>query len=521
MLPDWTCFLPIIVAISLAFIFNKVILALLAAIGTGSLLLAFQASNNWYYLGLDQTIGALFPAVVYDYSHLSVLLFSLFITSMIHIGIQNKSLFSLSDRIAQFANTRKKTMFSAYILGLLIFFDDYANSLLVGGSMKSLFKKHNISKEKLAYIVDATAAPIASISLVSTWIGFELAEIENTLPQLSSYSSLPNNSYQLFINSLPYAFYPILTLFFILYIILTGKDFGPMKKFEKLALKKKDSLPIHNNKTNSAGASLSLALFPLLTFIIVTLFALVWTGKENSNPISDTPFIQQLSIYLGNSEANTAILIASFCALLVSFLCSRKLSVTFTQLSKWFWESTKKISPTLLVLVLAWLLSAILKQLELGEILSKYLHNSSFSIQLFPSLVFLVAALISFSTGSSWSTMGILYSIVVPIAAQLSSESGVFNEAIFYCSLASVLGGAVWGDHCSPVSDTTIISSLSADCKHINHVKSQLPYALLTGSFSILFCTIPVTFGINPFLLIFVSFIGIALTINALHGKKL
>lgn len=297
-----------------------------------------------------------------------------------------------------------------------------------------------------------------------------------------------------------------------------------MKRFE---LKASLYTPTSDNQKtpqtttqNSIKTKPYIGLLPIVLFIIITFSGLLWTGYNNT-PIDahEKNTFSTLSTFLGNSNANQAILWSSAIALVSSIILTSFNKKNTRKIPLWIWESIQKIKSTLAVLICAWILSSILIDLGLKDYLSQLIINNEFPPPLFPALVFVTAAIISFSTGSSWSAMGILYPIVIPIASSLSSYIELNNSlVIFYCSISSILAGSVWGDHCSPISDTTIISSLSADCKHINHVKSQLPYALLVGVVSLLFGIIPVSYNLEILSSFTITTILIALIFNRLSS---
>lgn len=500
---DWIIISPLLITVVLAIFLRNVLKALVTGIILGALLVCYRNDIPFHFLGLDQIVLKYLPEIFFNFDHLSILLFSFFISAMIYIGLKNGSLLLMMNKFSQLATSRKKTMLTSYLMGLLIFFDDYTNSLLVGGTMKKLFDRHHISREKLAYIIDSTAAPVASISFISTWIGFELGEIKKAIPLLPEGIPIQKNAYDIFLNTLPYSFYPILTLLFVFFIIVTDQDFGPMIKYEIAAKNKKnkESFPTLDQQTTHSYNRAVLAILPILSFVFLTFLGMYHTGKnEVIEAKANLSQFEKLSFYLGNSNANKAILFSAIFSFLLSILLHFIFTKSLKQVPQWTLESVQKIGSTMTILILAWILNLVLADLELSKYLSTLLTEIKFPPTLFPAAVFITAALIAFSTGSSWSAMGILYGLVIPLAATFSTNvSGVFSEEIFFASIAAVLSGAVWGDHCSPISDTTIMSSLAAECNHMNHVKSQFPYALLLGIVSALLGIIPSSYGLGTF----------------------
>ncbi|PLX12476.1 MAG: hypothetical protein C0594_02395 [Marinilabiliales bacterium] len=422
--------------------------------------------------------------------------------------------------------------------------------------MRSVTDKLKISREKLSYIVDSTAAPVAAIAFITTWIGAELGYIEHTsnhIPEISSQVSV----YSIFVNSLQYSFYPILTLIFIFILTMKKRDFGPMYKAEERArtsgeVKKKDSQSMNNeveelNPAEHVKPRGINALIPILTIIIGTITGLFITGKNacytdlssiipNLNdsftsvwgslqelPNNPHTFIQKLGTIIGASDSYSALLWSSLSGVLIAVLLTvsqriLKLDETINSAIKGF----KTMLNAVLILVLAWSLAKITENLHTADFITSLL-GEGFKPWLVPALSFVLAALVAFSTGSSWGTMAILYPLVLPAAWKVCQLNGFsFDESmmIFNNVVSTVLAGSVLGDHCSPISDTTILSSLASSCNHIDHVKTQLPYALTVGLVAVVFGTIPSALGVSSLILFPVT---IAVLYGIIHflGKKL
>ncbi len=490
-------------------------------------------------------------------SHLSVLVFSVMIGGVVAIISRNGGMAGVVEKLAPLAKGPKSTQLVAWLLGVAIFFDDYANSLIVGNTIRPLTDKYKISREKLAYIVDSTAAPISAVAFITTWIGAELNYISDALPLLTGLEN-PPSAYSMFLSSLPYSFYSFFTLLFILIIIYTGKDFGAMFKAE------------HRARTtgrvfDTEGEALSdddmeelepvegaphrwiNGFLPILMVVLGTLLGLIDTGMQvcyeelialgvelpNSNwgtvwnnmaalDGSDTVgAVRKMGILIGNSDSYAALLWASMSAIVLALILTvgqriMKLSEAVETVVAGF----KTMMPALLILILAWALATTTEELSTAEFLTAALGDA-LSPYMVPVVVFILAALIAFSTGSSWSTMAILYPIAIPLCWSISQNAGLPLEAameLLYNVIAVVLAASVLGDHCSPISDTTILSSLSS-CNHIDHVKTQLPYALTVGSVSLFLAYASTAFNI-PFIISMGAGLAVLFGVVMLFGKK-
>jgi len=513
-IPLWLSLLPPLIAIALALLFKEVVISLFMGIWSG----AFIAGGlRWdspfrFILSFFDTVQKYIMNALADTDHLSVILFSLLIGGMVAIISKNGGMAGVVSSFSKYANSAKNSQLITWLLGVLIFFDDYANTLIVGNTMRSVTDKHKVSREKLAYIVDSTAAPVAAVAFITTWIGAELGYIGDGMAQLDL--SYTGTAYSIFFSSLKYSFYPILTLIFILIIIYTGKDYGPMHRAElrarttgqvSSAATTDEDEPNMEDLTPVDGAPRRWwhAAVPVLTVILVTIYGLLHTGFESlSTPLAsgalpswgqtwaglDGGFFTKLGTVIGDSNSYTALIWASLAGVVIAILItvSSRIMKLFDTIH-WMTAGFKTMIPAVIILTLAWSLAITTKELHTADYLSTLL-TGSISPYLLSALVFLLAAFIAFSTGSSWSTMAILYPIAIPTTYAVCSAAGMAEPAtmeILLSVIATVLAASVLGDHCSPISDTTILSSLASDCNHLDHVKTQLPYALTVGGFSL------------------------------------
>jgi len=536
-MPLWLSILPPLIAILIALIIREVYLALFTGIWVGTTIM-------YYYKGSMGLVAVFkgFLAILDTYilqslnnsGHLSIILFSMIIAATVSIISKNGGMNGVVYRLSKYAKSPRSGSAITWLLGIVIFFDDYANTLVVGNTMRPLTDKLRISREKLSYIIDSTAAPVASIAFVTTWIGAELSYIQDGINTLD----LDESAYSVFFNSLAYSFYPIFTLAFILIIIWKKVDFGPMLKAEIRA--RQLDTNITNDYSPDADLSNDLldeisvkegvksrsfnAVIPILVIIFGTLSALLYTGWNNEvwNNTS-LSFFEKLSDTIGNADSYIALLWASlgslFTALILS-LSQRLLNLTESVES--IIQGFKTMLPAIMILTLAWSVALITEHMHTADFISGLLMEGSVSPYLIPTITFIVAALVSFSTGSSWGTMAILYPLILPTGWLLAENSGLdysITLSIFHNIAAAVLTGSVLGDHCSPISDTTILSSLATSCPHIEHVRTQLPYALTTGAVAILLGTLPASYGISPWIMFPIGILGLYLLIS-FFGKS-
>ncbi|MCH4891116.1 Na+/H+ antiporter NhaC family protein [Acidaminobacter sp. JC074] len=461
--------LPPIIAIVLALLTREVLLSLViaifigACIVTGSPVEGFTAVLNKYLVG-----------ALTDSWNISILLFCLIIGGLIGIINKNGGTKGLASLLVKRAVSTKSALFSTWLLGLAIFFDDYANSLIVGNSMRAITDRMGISREKLAYIVDSTAAPISSMALISTWVGMELGLIQEGLEKFG----LNMGAYDVFLRSIPFRFYSLLALFFVLVIIFTGKDFGPMLAAERKARKKAS-----DDQVEELSSKWYNAILPIGTVIVATIIGLY----QNGGGFEGASIREAYS----NADASVVLLWASFLGVVVAWIQSLFQKISVAEISESFVEGVKSMAVPAMILSLAWTLSGINSDLGTAEVMVE-LIGENVPVFLIPTMMFIVPAIVAFSTGTSWGTNA----IVMPIAIELAFLTG--GAELIIPTIGAVLTGAVMGDHLSPVSDTTIMSSMASGCNHISHVKTQIPYALTVAGVAIVFGFVPAGLGMSP-----------------------
>ena len=457
--------LPPIIAIALALITKEVYSSLFIGILSGALI--YSNFNVW---GMVTTTFDVMIGKLSDSWNVGILIFLVILGMM--VSLINKA--GGSAAYGRWAETHIKSragaMMSTVILGVLIFIDDYFNCLTVGSVMRPVADKHKISRAKLAFIIDATAAPVCIIAPISSWA----AAVSSVAPE--------GQGLQLFISSIPYNFYALLTLAMMIMMIILNVDFGKMRLHEQNALngdvyttEARPYADANDVAGNAKGTVIDLIL-PIAALIISCVLTMVYTGGFfDASSDSYMNFIDAF----GNSDASVGLVLGSFIALLVTFILyiPRKI-VTLKEFTGAFADGFKLMSSAILILTFAWTLSGVTNGLGAQIVVAEFVRVNAVGLaNLLPAIVFLIAVGLAFATGTSWGTFGIL----LPIVCSVFPSGELMIIAVSAC-----LAGAVCGDHCSPISDTTIMASTGAQCEHINHVSTQLPYSLLSAGVSFL-----------------------------------
>ncbi|GHF12071.1 sodium:proton antiporter [Kordiimonas sediminis] len=499
---------PPAIAIITAFLFRQVIPALFLGLWSGAWIVSGLTLEG---LGssLFRTIDTYAVTALADADHVAIIIFSLTIGGMVGVISNNGGMLGVVEKVARWATNRRKAQLGSAFMGLAIFFDDYTNTLVVGNTMRPLTDRLKVSREKLAYIVDSTAAPVASISLISVWIGYEVGLIDQAIENISGLES----AYLIFLNTLAYSFYPILAILFVLMISFTGRDFGPMLRAEQRAVDAPDTADdmldslsdaddvtplerkgIPDSLSGSDTVSMELpsrainAVLPILVVIVTVFAGLIITGEGET--------IREI---LGTADSYKSLLWASLLGSIVAVALTvvQRLLNLEEAFDAWL-EGMTSVAPAIVILALSWSLAEITSELRTADYLIALLAED-LPMEVLPMLTFIIAGLTALGTGSSWGTMAVLMPLVVPLAWAIIGGGDAphpENMAVVYSAISCVLAGAVWGDHCSPISDTTILSSMASGCNHVEHVRTQLPYALLVGAVAILLGTLPAGFGI-------------------------
>ena len=409
--------------------------------------------------------------------------------------------------------THQKRQISIWLFGVVIFFDDYSNTLIVGNTSRMLCDKLGISREKLAYLVDSTSAPIATIAIITTWIGFQVGIISDAIEGLSG---LDESTYLLFLHSIPYSFYPFFAIFLVGLVVTTGRDIGPMVKAENDARRGHSTLPEIKKKTDDNDGDLKVkdniphravnAILPILTLVSAMLYFIFSSGEGDS-----------LKEILGSADTFAALMHSTLLsALMAAMLSVGQRILNLNETFEAWYSGLKFMVMGMLVLILAWALADLSRDLHTADFIVSTLGDS-IPMNILPAVVFLVAATTAFGSGSSWGVMAILMPLVIPLCwAVMEGQGGVNPENIhiLYSTIACVLTGAVWADHCSPISDTTILTSMASGCDLMDHVRTQMPYALIAGGISLLLGTIPAGFGLPWWMLLAIGSIVLVILVR-------
>jgi Na+/H+ antiporter NhaC len=498
-LPGWVSLLPAFLAIAVALLIRNVVPALVLGLWVGAMALrGFSPAGAGK--GLLDVFAVYIKNALADTDRIAIILFTMMIGGMVGIITRNGGMARIVQVVVSKARTAIGGQVSVWLMGLMIFFDDYANTLVVGNTARPITDHLKISREKLAYIVDSTAAPVVCLFLVTTWIGYQVSLIDRAKADIDMLAD--TTAYSLFLHSIPYSFYPILAVVFVLIVAVTGRDMGPMYKAEvraRLGSVRPDrieKLPAMEADKLEAKPGVPMRAFnaflPIIALVAALAAGVVITGEGDS-----------FTEIVGSANPYLAMMWASFVGALVAAGLSfgQRILSAHETVDAWYGGARAPLFG-IIVLVLAWSMSDVTGDLNAKGYLISILGDA-LPAALLPAVVFVLSAVTAFATGTSWGTMGILMPLVLPLTWAVMSVSGVANPDgmhIMYSAISCVLAGAVWGDHCSPISDTTVLSSIASGCDHIEHVRTQMPYAMLVGAVAIGLGTVPGGYGLSPWI---------------------
>lgn len=567
---SWLSLLPPLIAIGLALWFRQVIVSLFGGIWLGNALIAVLSPGFTQKQFLLDGLGFL-PSLtdtmigqLADSDHMSIILFTLLMGGMVGVIAASGSMRAIVDLIAKKAKSPRSAQLSTMGMGVAIFFDDYANTILVGNTMRPFTDRFKVSREKLAYIVDSTAAPVAALFLISTWIGYEVGLIGEMLEA----GNISEGAYNTFLYSVPYRFYSIFGLLMVFVVSFLGRDFGPMLAAERRARLKGQVLapgakPLADDDAQKEfGGKKSgrwwVAAIPILVMVFTILGYLYQSGagsasKEALSSLKRSSQIAQVEVGSAQSfdellpkvqkvdpealrtslaktmkaedadkkvkefkqafekaelmNGFTGILSeadpygslvygAGYGSLTAILLVLMGGFMSLENAMSAYMNGIKSMLLAVVVLTLAWSLGHVCKELSTGAYLAELIRD--ISPALLPTLVFLLSAAIAFATGTSWGTMAIVFPILGPLLGAQIDHSAF--EGILYGSVGAVLAGSCFGDHASPISDTTVLSSMSSGSDHIDHVRTQLPYAVYAATIAIVFGFLPAGYGLSPWI---------------------
>lgn len=492
--------IPPVLTIALAFITKDVIVSLFLGILSGCVIVAGGNPAAALMRLTDLLAGSLA-----DGWNIRIFLFCGLLGALVGMLSKTGAAQAFGIWMSKKLKNGTASQFATFIFGLIVFIDDYFNSLTVGTVMRPINDQHKVPRAKLAYILDSTAAPVCILAPVSSWVVTVMSIVRNS----DGFGKLGISDFEFFIRAIPYNLYALTTLLMILVIIFFKTDFGAMKKSEALA---KTTGRLWNEEvygvisgdvpeeqtTRAKPIDMLLPILLLIVFAIAFFPAVSWINAVDGTTITNIPQAaasMSLREAFINTDSSYALFYAIIFTLTVTYIyyLARHL-MNLKEASEAVRDGIKSMVPALIILTMAWSIGTVIRSapadggLGLGRYLSELVVNSSFPLWILPSIVFALSAVIAFATGTSWGTFGIMIPIIMPIAVGLTENAGLAQStalnAVFIC-ISAVLGGAVFGDHASPISDTTILSSTGAACPHLEHVATQMPYALFVAGCSL------------------------------------
>ncbi len=506
--------LPPFLAILVALFFRRLVIALFAAVWAGATLVTGNPLSAIGYAFTKYIWGSIASSF-----NLYILAFTIGLVGMVQLITRMGGVGGILERFKGLAESKRSTQITTFLLGFGIFFDDYANTVVVGTSLRPITDKHKISREKLAYLVDSTSAPIAGIAIISTWIGYEVGLFGDLALQLG----LERGGYDIFFGALAFRFYCLFTIVFVFLNVVSGRDFGPMLKAERRASKgklmKDGAKPLTSSGLSKIEPKKGIplrarnAFIPIGSVIIAVMIGMIWSGWSQ-NDISipalgeGTGFSAAWTVALPTlgswetwrdafSNADGAKVLfwsAMFASGIAAVMALSQKLLTPKETITTYLGAIPAMRLAVVILILAWSIRTVCEDIGTSVYLVSSVQEYLTPVML-PLATFLLAAVVALSTGTSWGTMGILIPSMIPVAFYMTRDMPNGEQILLLC-FAAVLDGAIFGDHCSPISDTTVMSSISSSCDHMDHVKTQLPYAFTTMTFAAVFGYVGVAFGL-------------------------
>ncbi|NQY67858.1 MAG: Na+/H+ antiporter NhaC family protein [Flavobacteriales bacterium] len=510
-IPIWTSILPPLVAILMAMFLKEVISSLFMGMFVGVAISAYYSSGLIGIIAAPLTVlDTYIMYEVFDLYRAQILAFSFLIGATICLVARSAGMSAMINTLSKYAKNAKSTQLTTAIMGIAVYFDDYTNCLITGNTMRRIGDKMRISREKMAYIVDCTSSPVVMLTIITTWVGFLITCIEDGT---SGVESITESGYSILVNSLAYMFYPIFALIFLFTIILSGRDFGPMYDAEVKARlgssneesdndneadEQDDMAPIPGVKPNLINA-----IIPIGTMVLGIILGMLYTGWDSALWNDDSlSFTVKLSTIIGQSDSYVALLWATLSSTGIAILMyvGQKI-MTLSEAIGAAFTGQRLFYDALVMLVLAWALSSLVSDMHTAEYISSLLLQMNLSYSVFPAIVFVLCAIIAFSTGSSWGVMALLHPLATPAMWTLCMDVGLGHAEsmdMVYNVVACVFCGAVCGENASPLADTMILSTMSCKCNHIEHVRTMAPYTFTAGLIACLLGVLPAGYG-TPF----------------------
>ncbi|MCT4595479.1 MAG: Na+/H+ antiporter NhaC family protein [Anaeromicrobium sp.] len=496
---------PPLVAIVLCFLTKRVLVSLFMGILAGGIIM--KGGNP--FTGIEYSLDAIVGSITDDWNA-RLLLFNLLMGSGVAFIWKLGGSRALTKWAKERIKSRKAAGVGAWALGVIVFFNDYVNAAMVGGVFRDICDENRISSERLSYILDSTAAPVATLFL-SDWIAFQISMVQSGLDAASITDA---SAFSVYIGSIPYNIYCILSVFFVLILILTGKDYGPMLKAEHRTMStgklvRDGGAPMMDvsyelgEPKENPKATLSTFFVPLIALVGVTLFGFWWTGRPG----------ESLMEILGNTDAAKALLWGAFAMTLTGiFMSLSSKLMDLKETMDTFLDGFKLMLLACGILVLAWSLGSVTGDMKLADYIIT-LIGGNMPLWLLPIVIFAFGMVISFATGTSWGTMTILTPIAVPLAYKMTGDITIVSAMA-----GVVFSGAIFGDHCSPISDTTVLASIFSGADHIDHVTTQIPYAITVAAVSVVMYLLYGIVGIGPVILLPLGMVILYFVMNILSN---
>lgn len=498
---------PPLVAIVLCFLTKRVLVSLFLGVFAGGLIICKGNPFGGVEYSLQQLVVSM-----KDETSIRLLLFNLLMGAGVAFIWKLGGSKALTEWAKKKIKTRKSAGVGAWLLGIIVFFNDYVNAAIVGNVFRDVCEEHKISSERLSYILDSTAAPVATF-FISDWIAFQISMINSGLEAASIESVSPFTG---FLHSIPYNLYCIFAVIFVGMLVISGKDYGPMLKAEHRAITTGKIVNDNSNPMLDVGyelgepkdvkSSLWTFFLPIIALVGVTLFGFYWTGKGGGTT---------LTAILGEADAAKALLWGAFSMTLVGIILALRVT-DLKETMDTFLEGLKLMLLACTILVLAWSLGGVTGDMHLADFIVNQLGDT-LPLGLVPIVIFLLGMVISFATGTSWGTMTILTPIAIPLMYKLT------GDAMASASMAGVVfSGAIFGDHCSPISDTTVLASIFAGADHIDHVATQIPYSITVAVVALLMYCVYGFLNVPMAVLIPVGLVILYVAMNVLskHSSK-
>lgn len=527
--------LPPLLAIVAAMLLRRVIPCLALGVAAAGVIAVWPSGANPLWGVWRAASQYVVHASLGEQFNIEIIAFVVLISATVAVAQASGGIAGVLEYVVRVCRSARAARVGAFVAGILLFFDDYLNCIIVGSTMRPLTDRFRVSRAKLAYIVDSTAAPVAGLSLVSTWIAFEVSQTELGLRQ----TTLPIAPYEMFVATVPYRFYCWFTLAFVLVVCVLGRDFGPMRAAERRAADSPDA-PTDSAETadgsdranraargsdsssRADGAGVPARAVNAVLPIGITLVGMVvgmwWTARHAlaANPPAPgvLPFVRAV---LANANSMRAFAAASGVGFVIACALVRAQRLLGTRaVAVAVGQSVRRIALPVMILILAWAIGAACRDIGTATYLVS-LYREVLNPVVFSTVVFVVSCLVSFSTGTSYGTMALLVPNIVPLACAVGEHSGIGAMALATISVGAVLDGAIFGDHCSPISDTTILSAIASECSLVDHVRTQLPYALTAMVIALAVGYLPAAMGAPPVaslavgavvLVLFIRYIG-------------